>query len=150
MTTLNVKSLNIDRDKAAAIVAPLNPVIQPITLYRGNEYLITANCYSNSSSNTFSGFSASDDFVLFIGRQFNSNANPVVVVQDAARWNNVADWSSANVAGGMICVRANISGTTLDTDLANVSSKSYHMEIVVNSNVMASDLTCYIYNAVQK
>ena len=153
--TLNIKSISIDADRATLIAGPANPVTQKISFIRGNEYVLQANVYTNSSTNVCSSFTTYDTWGLYIGSQFESNASPVVIVTDVTKWNNtVSDWSQANVVSGQISCRVNVSGTALDTDLGNSASKSYHMEIVYTNNaagmVVVNDCTCFINNAVQK
>lgn len=150
---LNVKPISVDTDRALVISGVLNPVPKNISLVRGNEYIIQANCYSSSYSNTTSTFSIYDDFGLYIGRQYCSNAAPVVVITDPSKWNQTSDWSAANVASGQICVRANVDGSVLTSDIGNVSSQNYTMEIVLVNNVsgtvLIAETTATIQNAVQ-
>ena len=150
---LNIKSLSIDADSATTIIAAGNPAIQKINMLRGSDYILQANCYTNSATNVCSSFSTDDVWGLYIGSQFESNASPVVVVTDPLLWNNVAAWSQANVISGQICCQVNVSGNALDVDLGNSASKVYHMEIMYINNaagkVIVSDSTCYINNAVQ-
>jgi len=151
--SLNTKSLNIDNDRATFIVAPTSSVTQSVNFVRGNEYILQANCYSNSYTNTFSTFANTATWALYIGDLYGSNASPLVVVDDQSRWNNVSDYALSNVVAGIISCRCNVSGTALDNDLANVSSKNYTVEIVltndVSGRVMIVDSTCSIKNVVQ-
>jgi hypothetical protein len=151
--SLNTKSLNIDNDRAVFIVAPTSSVTQNVNFVRNNTYVLQANCYSNSQSNVFSTFANTDSWALYISDTYGSNSNPIVVVDDQSRWNNVADYALSNVVAGIISCRCNVSGSALDADLANVSSKNYTVEIVltndVSGRVMIADSTCSIKNAVQ-
>jgi len=151
--SLNTKTLYIDNDRAGFIVAPVSPTSTTVNFVRGNEYILQANCYASSSSNTFSTFANTDSWALYIGDLYGSNASPVVVVDDQSRWNNVSDYALSNVVAGIISCRCNVSGTALDNDLANVSSKNYTVEIVLTNNVsgkvMIVDSACSVKNAVQ-
>lgn len=150
---MNEKSLIIDADSASLLASTTNQTATILTLTRGNTYILQANCYSNSACTTASAFDANDTWCLYIGATYGSNAAPVVTVSNAANWNNVADWSLTNVAAGLICVKANVDGSALTSDIANVSSKSYDMQIVLTNNaggkVMVCDNSIWINNAVQ-
>jgi hypothetical protein len=156
MSDLNVKTLTIDVDRAALITQAEDVTIQSLYFYRGNEYILQANCYSNSYSSVLQGFgnAATDSWAVYIGRVYENNAAPVCVITNPALFNNTTDWSSANVLAGLISARVNVSGTALDTDLANLSSQTYNFELVLTNNVggevMVCDANCYVKNAVQK
>ena len=153
MSNLNVKLLTIDTDRATLQMGQCNPVLQYITLIRGNEYVLCANCYASSYTNVFSTFETADVWSLYIGRQYENNAAPVITISDPVKFNNTSDWSSANVATGQISARVNVTSSALDIDLANNDSQQYTMELVLVNNasgkVMVSDSTVYIHNAVQ-
>jgi hypothetical protein len=151
--SLNVKSISVDTDSASTRVIPLSAATSKIYFVRGNEYILQANCYANSNTNVFSSFSTDDTWGLYMGSEYQGNASPVVVVTDSAKWNQVADWSQANVQSGQICCRVNVNGSALTTDIANSASKNYTMQIVLNNNsaaqVMVNESTVTIGNAVQ-
>lgn len=150
---INSKQLYVDTDRAVSIVAANNPVTTSIQLTKGNDILICANCYVNSSSNVASTFALADTWALYIGETYCSNAHPVIIISDQSKWNQTSDWAVANVLSGNICVSANVDGTTLTTDLADLSSKGYTMEIVlvnnVSNSVVVADIPCTINNSVE-
>lgn len=150
---LNVKTLSIDTDRAVLIVEEENPVELAINLVRGNTYIFHANCYCNATSATLASYDTEDIWSLSIGSQYYSNTSPVVVVSDPTKWNNAAAyWTSANVEAGSICCMVNVNGTALTSDLGDLDSKEYRMEIVLSNNVSANvtvvDAKCVIANAV--
>ena len=151
---LNTKNLNIDCDQCITIINPKNNVTAPVNFTRGNTYILQANCYSNSATYSFASFDPSDTWEFYIGRQFESNAYPVVSVLDAGKFNQVSDWSLVNVAAGMISAKVDISSEALTEDMANLTSQAYTMELVLtngaSNKVMVCDTTCIINNAVQK
>jgi hypothetical protein len=150
--TLNIKPLTIDTDDAVLLVSNTNPIVSSINFVRGNTYVLQANCFANAAGTVISSFDPSDVWGLYIGRQYESNVNPVVVITDPTKWNNTADWSMSNVFSGNISCRVNVNGSVLDADIANADSQSYTMQIVLTNNaagkVVVCDSTAYISNAV--
>ena len=148
---MNIKSLNIDCDNATTVV---NGVEINIGFTRGNEYILQANCYANASSTSAVAFDAGDIWGLYIGRQYQSNANPVVVITDPGKFNQNADWSEVDPTNGLICARVNVGGSVLTTDMGNASSQTYTLQWVnvnnTGASVMVCDTSCIITNAVQK
>lgn len=151
--SLNTKLIYIDTDRAVPIVAVQNPTISNISFYAGNEYILTANTYANASSSNVASFDINDDWEIYIGRQYETNASPVVIITDPTKFNNTSDWSSANVSTGQICARVNVNGTALIVDIANNDSQSYTFEWIcinnVSAQVMVMDTNVIINNAVQ-
>lgn len=153
MTTLNVKTLYIDCDDASLIANVSSTVAGNVSFLRGNEYVLQARTMANATSSVAATFDSGDDWYLYIGRQYESNANPVVIISDPSKFNNTTDWSSANVSTGYISARVNVSGTLLDQDMANNSTENYRIQWVTNNGsglVMVLDNTCYVNNSVQK
>jgi len=132
---LNTKQIYIDCDGASIISAPLNPVPINLNLTKGSTYILQANTYADSWTNTVSTFTPYDAFALYIGDQYQGNVAPVITITDPSMFNNVSDWSLSNVYSGNLSVRVNVSSTELTTDLANNDSKSYTMQFVLTNNV---------------
>ena len=150
---MNTKPCNIEIDRAVLVVSPASPIKASITMYQSTEYVIQANCYNNQYSNAASTFSATDNWSLYIGSALEPSPNPLITITDANKWNQVSDWSSANVDAGLISCRINTSGTQLSIDLANNASNVYTMEIWnLNDNsestlILDTDIT--IFNSVE-
>ena len=150
---MNTKLLTIDCDQATAIVAPQNGINVNINFTRGNIYILQANCYSNSASTNVASFDVSDSWYLYIGRQYQSNAAPVVSITDPAAFNSASDWPQVDVSNGAICARVNVISAALTTDLGNTASQNYTLQWIntndAGKDVMICDTTCIITNAVQ-
>jgi hypothetical protein len=78
--SINTKLLNIDCDGAVLLANPNSTVTSQIALIKGNEYVLEANCYASAYSNVFASFDTGNTWELYIGRQYESNASPVVIV----------------------------------------------------------------------
>ena len=150
---MNIKSLNIDCDAATTIVAANNGVPVNVNFTRGNEYVLQANCYSNAASSTMVTFDTGDTWGLYVGSQYQSNANPVIAITDPSKFNQAADWAEVDPTNGAICVRCNVTGSALTTDIGNLASQTYTLQWVnvnnTGASVMVCDTSCIITNAVQ-
>lgn len=150
--SINIKTLYIDADGAKTMVTPGSTSSANIVLYRGTEYVLRANVYANATTSANSvSFANTTGFELDIGRVYESNAAPVIIENNTASWNNVADWSLVDPSDGLISVRVNTTGTGVSADLGNASSQQYTMEIWYQGNLasrvlVASD-SCFIHNS---
>lgn len=150
---MNLKLANIDTDRVTFIVQPVSQVKSSLSLYQSTEYVLAANCYSSSWSNTAATFTPTDSWSLYIGDMYQSNSAPVVTITDQSKWNQAADYSLANVEAGIISCRINTCSSELSVDLANLASKQYQMEIWVQNdnseNTLICDSVVFVYNSVE-
>ena len=149
--SLNTKTFLIDADAAKTQSFAGSTTSATLTLYRGTEFVLAANVYSDATSSNVCSYANASGWTLNIGRVYGAGADPVLVESNAASWNQVTDYASANVAAGIICCRVNTAGVLISTDLANSSSQAYTMEIWYLSNcgsnilIVSDDLN--IHNA---
>jgi len=148
---INIKEFGIDFDRSKTQVIDGSLQSANIVLYRGTEYVLRANVYSNSASTVVQAFANTVGWELDIGRLYGSNASPVIIEANTASWNNTSDWTLTDVTEGRICCRVNTSGDLVSSDLGNASSDTYTMEIWYTNNVGAKALVvsdaCSIHNA---
>lgn len=147
---LNTKNIYIDADEARTMAVTGSTTSANIVVYRGSEYVLRANVYSNVASTTVSSFANTTGWSLSIGRAYDLNSAPVIVEANVASWNNVSDWSVCDPLLGAISVRINTAGSLVSTDLGNNSSQKYTMEIWYQSNLssmMVLSDNIYIHNS---
>lgn len=132
---LTQKNLIIDVDNSIALANTSSSAKSDIVIYRNSVFTFKAQLYQCWDSTNVYPLATTDKYCVFIGDTYGANAAPVITESNAIAFNQTADWSEVNPTTGKICFTINTTSSILTTDLANVVSKEYTLQVWLNNDL---------------